>query len=71
MAPAKVPPEAVTTVPAGPKGGVKVKLGGVGAVNDAVPKSPDVPVTVTVYAPLALGATLNDPDIIPLDIVQS
>jgi len=68
--PTKFEPEAVTTVPTVPEGGVKVKLGARGAVNVAVPTSPVVPVTVTVYAPLALGATVNDPDITPPDIVQ-
>jgi len=69
--PAKFEPEAATTVPTGPASGVKVKVRPAEALNDAVPTSPDVPVTVTEYAPLALDATVNDPDGTPPDTVQT
>mgnify|MGYP001139469043 CR=1 FL=1 len=71
MVPAKFEPEATTTVPAGPEGGFSVKLGGAGTLNDAMPMSPVVPVTVTEYVPLASGATVNDPDTTPPATVQT
>ena len=58
-------------MPTGPEGGVKVKLVARGAVNVPVPMSPVVPVTITVYTPLAPGATVKDPDKVPPDIVQT
>jgi hypothetical protein len=69
--PAKFEPEAVTTVPIGPASGVKVKVRAAEAVNDAVPASPAVPVTVTEYTPLALDATVKDPVIEPAATVQT
>jgi hypothetical protein len=69
--PAKFEPEAVTSVPIGPEVGVNVIVRAAEAVNDAVPASPVVPVTVTEYAPLALDATVNDPLIEPAATVQT
>jgi hypothetical protein len=69
--PAKLEAEAVTTVPAGPEVGVNVRLGAMGALNDAMATSPVEPVIVTKYAPLAPGATVNDPDATPPVTVQT
>jgi hypothetical protein len=69
--PAKFEPEAATTVATWPELGVNVKVRAPEAVNDAVPASPCVPVTVTEYAPLALDATVKDPVIEPAATVQT
>lgn len=63
--PAKFDPEAATTVPTGPEPGVNVKVRPPGALNVAVLASPEFPVTVTEYAPLAPDGTVNDPDTTP------
>jgi hypothetical protein len=69
--PAKFEPEAVTTVPIGPESGLNVRVRAEEAVNDAVPASPAVPVTVTEYALLAPDATVNDPVTEPAATVQT
>ena len=69
--PAKFEPEAVTVVPTGPEFGLNVKVRTPEALNVTVPASPDVPVTLTEYDPLAPDATLNDPDTTPPDTVQT
>jgi hypothetical protein len=69
--PAKFEPEAATTVPTWPELGVNVKVRAAEALNDAVPTSPAVPVTVTEYAPLAPDATVKDPVIEPAATVQT
>jgi hypothetical protein len=61
----------VTVVPEGPAIGANVKVAAPGAVNVALPVSPVVPVTVTVYGPLVPDATVNDPDIAVPATVQS
>jgi hypothetical protein len=69
--PAKPEPEIVTDVPNGPEVGVNVIVRAADALNDMEAASPDVPVTVSVYAPLAPDVTLNDPDMTPPDTVQT
>jgi hypothetical protein len=71
VVPAKFEPEAMTPCPTGPKIGLKVKFDVSGTLNDALPVSPVVPVTVTVYGPLAPDATVNDPDRAPPATVHS
>ena len=61
----------VTVVPEGPTIGSNVRVAAPGAVNVALPVSPVVPVTVTVYGPLVPDAAVNDPDIAPPATVQS
>jgi hypothetical protein len=39
-------------------------------VNDVLEASPVVPVTVTMYCPLAPDATVNEPDTVPADTAQ-
>jgi hypothetical protein len=68
--PAKFEPEAATTVPTWPELGVNVKVRAPEALNDALPASPDVPVTTTEYTPLAPDATVNDPVTEPAVTVQ-
>ena len=63
--PAKSDPVAVTVVPEGPTVGSNVRLGARGTLKVALPVSPVVPVTCTVYGPLVPDATVNDPDIAP------
>ena len=64
-------PVADTVVPTWPKTGLRINVATVGTVNDADAESPMVPVTVTVYGPLAPLATTNDPDIVPLTTLHS
>jgi hypothetical protein len=71
VVPTKFVPEAETAVPKAPKTGSRVNVAAPGAVKDACPVSPVVPVTSTVYGPLAPDATTNDPDSVPPDTVQS
>jgi len=40
-------------------------------LNVALPASPVVPVTVTMYEPFVPVATVNDPDIMPLDTIHN
>ncbi len=65
VVPSQLAPEAETPVPEGPEFGPKAKVTAGGTVNVAVPKSPVLPVTVTVYVPLATPATTKVPDIAP------
>ncbi len=58
-------PVAATVVPTWPKTGLRTNVATVGTVNDADAVSPRVPVTVTVYGPLAPLATTKDPDMVP------
>lgn len=55
----------MTPVPGGPDVGDRTNVDGGGTVNVALPKSPRLPVTVTVYGPLETPATVNEPDITP------
>ena len=65
-------PEAETGVPTWPDVGFKINVGDKPAVNVATPVSPVVPVTVTVYEPVAPDATMKDPETVPeLDITQA
>jgi len=64
-------PEAETVVPTWPDVGFTVSVGAKPAVNVALPVSPVVPVTVTVYEPVAPDATTKDPEIVPLNIAQT
>jgi hypothetical protein len=52
-------------VPGGPDIGESTNVDGGGTVNVALPKSPVLPVMVTVYGPLETPATVKDPDIAP------
>jgi hypothetical protein len=61
----------VTTDPEFAGFGVNVKLGAKGTLNVTSPKSPVVPVIVTVYGPLVPDATVKDPDIAPPATVHS
>jgi hypothetical protein len=66
VVPRKLEPTTETPVPTGPEiGGVNVIVGGGGTTNDALPASPVLPVTITMYEPLVPDATTNDPDIVP------
>lgn len=65
VVPTQFAPEAKTPVPARPLVGLKLNVGVGGMVNVADPKSPVLPVTVTVYVPLATPATMKEPDIEP------
>ena len=72
VVPAKFEPEAVTAVPEVPDVGLRVNVGDKPAVNVAVPVSPVVPVTVTVYGLCAPDATKKDPETTPVpDIAQA
>lgn len=64
-------PVTVTVVPTWPKTGLRTNVATVGTVNDADAKSPMVPVTLTVYGPLAALATTKDPDILPPTTLHS
>lgn len=65
-------PEAETGVPICPDVGFKTNVADKPAVNVAVPVSPVVPVTVTVYEPFAPDATTKDPETVPEpDIAQA
>lgn len=55
----------MTVVPTGPDVLSNVSDGGGGAVKGASPASPDVPVTMTLYAPLAPAVTVNVPATVP------
>lgn len=56
-------PVTVTVVSTWPRTGLRNNVATVGTVNDADAVSPMVPVTLTVYGPLAALATAKDPDI--------
>lgn len=54
----------MTGVPTTPDAGDRTRVG-VARLNGALPASPLVPVTVTVYEAVAPDATVNEPDITP------
>lgn len=64
VVPKKSEPEAVTKVPAAPDVGDNSKVGVI-RLNQALPASPLLPVTMTSYAPVAPDAAVNEPDIAP------
>ncbi len=70
VVPTQFAPVAKTPVPARPLVGLKPNVGAGGMVNVADPKSPVLPVTVTVYVPLATPATMKEPDIKPPAMAQ-
>jgi hypothetical protein len=71
VVPAKFDPVTETAVSCGPAIGLSNIVGFAGAVNVATPVSPVVPVTVTVYGPVAPDATTNEPAIDPPAIVHT
>ncbi len=65
LVPTQLLPVALTGVPGGADVGANTSVGAARTVNVAEPKSPVMPVTVTVKVPLATPATTKEPDIEP------